>query len=274
MVAEIKKIGGQAVANYDSVATWKGAENIIRTAIDTFGRIDVLVNNAGILRDRMVFNMTEDEWDIIQKVHLYGHFYCIRHACVHFRQQRSGRIINTSSQSGLGNLGQANYSAAKEGIVGLTRTVAMDMSKYGVTVNCIRPLAATRLAFNPELLAAWGKKSEVLDSANLGLDFGAQLKKMTPDQVSAVFNMISPDHVAPLAAYLATDAAAGINGKTFFVSGGEIGLYSEPAISSSIFKEGVWTIQELVDLMPKSLARGMWPPTPAQPTPHPTSQPK
>jgi len=249
VVAEIKKMGGQAVANYDSVSTWKGGENIIKTAVDAFGKIDILVNNAGILRDRMVFNMTEDEWDIIQKVHMYGHFFCTRHACAFFRQQRSGRIINTSSQAGLGNLGQANYSAAKEGIVGFTRTVALDMGKYGVTVNCIRPIAATRLTLTPELQAAMEKKAKE-GGSGLGLDIGAELKKM------------APEHIAPLVVYLATDAAGGINGKTFFVGGGEVGLYSEPAIVSSIFKDGVWTVKELADLMPKSLSKGMWPPAP------------
>jgi 3-oxoacyl-[acyl-carrier protein] reductase len=256
VVTEIKKLGGQAVANYDSVATWQGGHNIIKAAIDAFGRIDILVNNAGILRDRMIFNMTEDEWDMVQKVHLYGHFYCTRHACVHFRQQRSGTIINTSSQSGLGNLGQTNYSAAKEGIVGLTRTVAMDMAKYGVTVNCIRPLAVTRLAFNPGMMDAWEKKSDA-GAGSLGLDFGSQLKKMSSDEIDSVFKMISPDHIAPLVVYLATDEAKSINGRTFFVSGGEIGLYSEPDVIASIFKDGTWTVQELIALMPRSLAKGI-----------------
>jgi len=129
VVAEIKRMGGEAVAN-----------------------------NAGVLRDRMVFNMSEEEWDIVIKVHLYGHFNCTRHACSIFRQQRSGRIINTSSTAGLGNMGQANYSAAKEGIVGLTRTVARDMGIYGVTCNAIRPIAATRLTVTPELKAAWERR--------------------------------------------------------------------------------------------------------------------
>lgn len=242
VVAEIKKMGGQAVANYDSVATWKGGENIIKTAIDTFGKIDILVNNADILRDRMVFNMSEEEWDIIQKVHLYGHFYCTRPAAAFFRQQRSGRIINTSSEAGLGNMGQANYSAAKEGIVGFTRTVALDLAKYGVTCNCIRPRAATRLTLSPELKAAMEKKAAGSGGGLVLSD--AELKKM------------APEHIAPLVAYLATDAAANINGRTFFVGGGQIGLYSEPAIISSIFKEDFWTVKELVDLMPKSLTQG------------------
>jgi NAD(P)-dependent dehydrogenase (short-subunit alcohol dehydrogenase family) len=253
VVNEIKKMGGQAAANYDSVATWKGGEGIINTALQSFGRIDILVNNAGILRDRMVFNMSEEEWDIIQKVHLYGHFYCTRAATPHMRQQRYGRIINTSSQAGLGNMGQANYSAAKEGIVGFTRTVAMDMGKYGVTCNCIRPIAATRLTLSPELQAAMEKKSKEA-GAGLGLDIGAELKKM------------APEHIAPLVVYLATDAAANINGRTFFVGGGEVGLYSEPAVISSIFKDGVWTVKELADILPKSVVKGFPPaPPPAPP---------
>ncbi len=249
VVAEIKKIGGQAVSNYDSVATWKGGENIIKTAIDAFGKIDILVNNAGIVRSRMIFNVTEEEWDIIQKVHLYGHFYCTRHACTFFRQQRYGRIINTSSQTGLGNMGQANmgqanYSAAKEGIVGFTRTVALDMAKYGVTCNCIRPMAATRLTMSIDAQDAM-KKESMQATDGIGINMEAELKRM------------SPEHIAPLVVYLATDGAAGINGKTFMVGGGEIGLYSEPEIASSIFKDGVWTVKELVDIMPKSLTKGL-----------------
>ncbi len=246
VVADIKKIGGQAVANYDSVATWKGAERIIKTAVDTFGRIDILVNNAGIARNRMIFNMTEEEWDIVQKVHLYGHFYCTRHACTYFRQQRSGRIINTSSQTGLGNMGQANlgltnYSAAKEGVVGFTRTVALDMAKYGVTCNCIRPMAATRMTISPEMQASIDKK-ETGKSDNA---------------LEAEIIRMSPSHIASLVVYLATEAASHINGKSFLVGGGEIGLYSEPEIVSSIFKDGIWTVQELVDLMPKSVTKGL-----------------
>src|SRR5579885_1890263 len=147
VVAEIKAAGGRAVANYANVAEMAGGESMVKTALDTFGRLDILVNNAGILRDRMVFNMSEDEWDDVVDVHLKGHFTTIKAAGVIFRQQRSGRIINTSSTSGLGNMGQANYSAAKEGIVGFTRTVARDLGRYGVRVNAIRPRAIdTRLA--------------------------------------------------------------------------------------------------------------------------------
>jgi NAD(P)-dependent dehydrogenase (short-subunit alcohol dehydrogenase family) len=130
-------------------------------ALDKFGRIDILVNNAGILRDRMVFNMSDEEWDIVQKVHLYGHFYCARAACRHMRAQKWGRIINTSSSAGLAEtFGQANYGAAKEGIIGLTRQISRDMAKYNVTCNAIRPGAATRLTLTPELKSGLGKGRE------------------------------------------------------------------------------------------------------------------
>jgi len=249
VVAEIRKMGVEAVANYDSVATWKGGERIIKAAIDAFGRIDILVNNAGIARNRMIFNMTEEEWDIVQRVHLYGHFYCTRHACTFFRQQKYGRIINTSSQTGLGNMGQANlgltnYSAAKEGIVGFTRTVALDMARYGVTCNCIRPMAATRMTISPDVQAAM-EKGPNQESGNAEGGLEAEIRRL------------SPSHIASLVVYLATDAAANINGKSFLVGGGEIGLYSEPEIVSSIFKDGIWTVQELVNTMPRSIIKGL-----------------
>ena len=154
VVKEIKKGGGQAVANYGSVVNFSDAEAIVKEAIDTFRRLDILVNNAGILRDRMIFNMTAEEWDAVMAVHLKGHFNLTRHASVVFRQQRSDIIVNTSSESGLGNVGQANYSAAKEGIIDFTRTVARDMGRYGVRCNAIRPRAATRLTISPEMKAA------------------------------------------------------------------------------------------------------------------------
>jgi NAD(P)-dependent dehydrogenase (short-subunit alcohol dehydrogenase family) len=253
VVQEIKKLGGEAVANYDSVATPEGGENIIKAAIGNFGRIDILVNNAGILRDRMIFNMSEEEWDLVMKVHLYGHFHCTKPACVCFRQQRNGRIINTSSTSGLGNMGQANYSAAKEGIVGFTRTVARDMGKYGVTCNAIRPSAGTRLTLTPELRAAWEKaKAQGLRpvTGSITLD---EVEQMTPEMI------------APLVVYLATDEAANINGYTFWVGGGRIGIYSEPEVRSSIIKDGIWTVSELIDIMPRTLTRGLVNPASPQP---------
>ncbi len=251
VVREIKERGGEAVANYDSVATPEGGENIVKSAVDAFGRLDILVNNAGILRDRMIFNMTAEEWDIIMKVHLYGHFHCTRPACVLFRRQRSGRIINTSSPAGLGNMGQANYSAAKEGIVGFTRTVARDMGRYGVTCNAIRPLAATRLTLSAELAEAIEKAS----AEGKPLPVGPEVTGLLPP----------PQDIAPFVVYLATDEAANINGCTFLLAGNQIGLYSEPQPIRTIFKTGAWTLDELAVAVPVTLAAGLANPSPPQP---------
>ena len=235
VVQEIRKLGGEAVANYDTVATPEGGENIIKTAIDSFGRIDILVNNAGILRHRMIFNMTEEEWDIVMKVHLYGHFHCTKPACVHFRQQRSGRIINISSTAGLGLPAGAGYSAAKEGILGFTKTVALDMGRYGVTCNAICPTADTRLGPTPEILSP------------------EELAKCPPEMVS------------PLILYLATDEAADINGCNFWVAGAEIGIFRDREVRSSIYKDGTWTLDELVNIIPRSIAKGLVNPSPPLP---------
>lgn len=251
VVAEIKKMGGEAVANYDTVATMEGGERIIKTAIDSFGRLDILVNNAGILRDRMIFNMTEEEWDVLMAVHLKGHFTCTKFACTVFRQQRSGRIINTSSISGVGNMGQANYSAVKEGIIGFTRTVARDMGRYGVTCNAIRPSAATRLTLTPELKAA-REKLAATGMAGAGLA-SASLAGPPP-----------PEAVSPLVVFLCTNEAANINGYTFNVGGGAIHLMTDPTMIRSIYKEGIWTVDELYEVVPQSLSVGLVNPSPPQ----------
>ncbi len=247
VVKEITKMGGKPVANYDSVATTKGGENIVKTAIDAFGKLDILVNNAGILRDTMVFNMTEEQWDIVLKVHLYGHFNTIRPASVLFRQQRSGRIINTSSSAGLGGtftFGQANYGAAKEGIVGLTRKVAQDLGRYGVTCNCIRPNAGTRLTLSDEMRRTWSKEA----IENFEKNF-------------------RPEDIAPVVVWLASDDSAHVNGRTFFVQTGIVALYSEPVQEKQLLKIGGWTIDELFKFMPATLAAGLV-------NPHPPTPPK
>jgi NAD(P)-dependent dehydrogenase (short-subunit alcohol dehydrogenase family) len=242
LVAEIKKLGGEAVANYDSVATMKGGENIVKTAIDSFGKLDILVNNAGILRDRMLFKMSEEDWDLVLKVHLYGHFYTIRAVSPFFRQQRYGRIINTSSVAGLNatTYGQANYGAAKEGIVGLTRKVARDMGRYGVTCNCIRPNAGTRLTLSDEM------------------------RKARPETM-AKFEQMKPEDIAPLVVWLASDDAANVNGRTFYVERGRIGLYSEPVLEKQLVKAGGWTIDELFMFMPVTMTKELVNSDPPQP---------
>lgn len=242
VVAEIKKLGGEAVANHDSVTTLQGAENIVKTAMDSFGKVDILVNNAGILRDRMVFNMSEEDWDLVLKVHLFGHFYTIRAVSPFFRQQRYGRIINTSSIAGLyaTTYGQANYGAAKEGIVGLTRKVARDMGRYGVTCNCIRPTAGTRLTLSEEM-----KKARAEDITKL--------------------EQIKPEDIAPLVVWLASDDAANVNGRVFYVQTGRIGLYSEPVMEKQLVKAGGWTIDELFNFMPITMTWELVNPDPPQP---------
>jgi NAD(P)-dependent dehydrogenase (short-subunit alcohol dehydrogenase family) len=242
VVAEIKKLGGEAVANYDSVATEQGGQNITKTAVDAFGRVDILVNNAGILRDRMLFNMTEEDWDTVLKVHLYGHFHTIRAVSPLFRQQRYGRIINTASVAGLNatTYGQANYGAAKEGIVGLTRKVARDMGRYGVTCNCIRPNAGTRLTLSDEM------------------------REARPEAM-ARFEEMKPEGIAPLVVWLASDDSANVNGRTFFVEKGRVGLYSEPVLEKQLIKPGGWTIDELFMFMPGAMTKGLVNPDPPQP---------
>jgi len=256
VVAEIKAAGGEAVANYDSVTTVEGGENIIKTAVDSFGKLDILVNNAGILRDRMIFNMAPEEWDAVMKVHLYGVFNCSKPACVLFRQQRSGRIISMSSTSGLiGNSGQANYGAAKAGIAGFTRVIARDMGRYGVTCNAIAPGAATRMTLSEEVLAARQIRAEK------GVT-GGSAQTQPPSDAPAFRD---PDDIAPIVVYLATDAAADVNGQTFGASGGTISLYQNPAPMKSIHKDGRWTMDELDRILPGTLMAGLVNPSPAQP---------
>ncbi len=254
VVAEIKNAGGEAVANYGNVSSMADGEALVKQALDTFGKLDILVNNAGILRDRMVFNMTEAEWDAVIAVHLKGHFTVTKPAAMVFRQQRSGRIVNTSSESGLGNMGQANYSAAKEGIVGLTRTLALDLGRYGVTANAIRPRAATRLTMSDEL-------REAMDRAR-----HAGTGEATPgSDVMAQMETLKPELVAPLVVYLCTDAASNINGRDFIVGGSEISLCSIPEKERTIYREGGWDLDSLESVFPAAIGNTLRNPMPAQP---------
>ena len=239
VVSEIKRLGGEAAPNYDSVVSLSGAQGIIGSALDHFGKIDILVNNAGVLRNRMIYNMTEEEWDTVIKVHLYGHFNCINAACKYFRNQRGGRIINTSSISGLGLLGAASYSAAKEGILGLTRTVALDLQKYNVTCNAICPAADSRLwvdTFDPVHMAK-------------SISFPAAGITITPEEVATLL----PEAIAPMVAYLASDEASYISGKTFWVAGNEVGIFREREIAQKIRKDSKWTTAELAKSVPEHL---------------------
>lgn len=252
VVEAIRADGGEAVANYDSVATMAGGEGIVRCAIDSFGKLDILVNVAGILRDRMIFNMSEEEWDPVIAVHLKGHFSTIRAAAPVMRQQHYGRIVNFASMAGLrGTSGQANYAAAKAGITGLTRTVARDLGRYGVTCNCVAPAAITRMTATVRQ-EALEKRAKSGIAAPTKVADAAKLKQFTPE------------HIAPLVVYLASEGAANVNGNTFYASGGEISLLHEPMPWRTLFKKGMWEASDLARLVPGQLLRDVRNPAPAE----------
>jgi NAD(P)-dependent dehydrogenase (short-subunit alcohol dehydrogenase family) len=218
VVNEITAEGGAAVANTDSVADAKSAAAIIRTALDGFGRIDGVVNNAGILRDRFFHKMSEEEWDSVIKVHLYGSFHVSRAAATHFKEQNSGVYVHMTSTSGLiGNFGQANYAAAKLGIAALSKSIALDMQKFGVRSNCIAPFAWSRMIGSiPTETEAEKQRVE-------------RMKQMTPAKI------------APLAVCLASDAAADTSGQIFAVRNNEIFLMSQPRPIRSVHRGEGWT---------------------------------
>ncbi len=237
-VAAIKKAGGVAVANYDSVATTEGAEAIVKTAVEKLGGIHILVNNAGFLRDKTSWTMTPEEFDAVVKVHLYGHFNTIRAVAPIMRQQRWGRIINTSSEAGIiGNFGQTNYASAKEGIVGMTRVIGRELGKYGVTCNAIRPQAATRMTMTEDVLSNISKMMGVKDAKEAEKIFMASA---------------SPEYISPILIFLCSDEAANVNARVFNVGGGKFGLYNEPEVIGWVEKPGqVIDSEELIREMVK-----------------------
>jgi len=225
VVAEIIEAGGEAVANYDTVATEHGATVIVDAAVEHFGRIDILVNNAGVIREpRDIDEVPVEDWDIVLKTHLYGMFFTSRRACSYMKKQQYGRIINTASHTAFGWRGFADYSAAKEGIVGLTRTVARDVAESGITVNAIRPIAAWR-----------GTKENIPRVA-----------------------VNRPEDVASLAVFLASEPAGDINGQIFEVWKGHVGIFVDPPPVKDIVrnKKG-WKPEELAEIIPRTLAKGL-----------------
>ena len=261
---EITKAGGQAVANFADVSTMEGGESIVQQAVDTYGRLDGLVNLAAVLRDRMVFNMSEQEWDDVIRIDLKGHFTTIKPAAVIFRQQRSGRIINFSSASGLGgNAGQANYAAAKAGIAGMTRSVARDLGRYGVTVNTIAPSAATRLTatVSPQARARRAASGVTGPTGDSGSQTAEQMEAQR--KAAEESGARSPDHVAAMVVYLLLDEAWNINAQTFSVGGGQIGLLPQlfPPIRQIYNPQG-WTLEELRQQVPAQLTAGVQNPAP------------
>jgi NAD(P)-dependent dehydrogenase (short-subunit alcohol dehydrogenase family) len=237
VVEEIKSFGGEAMANHDDVADWQGGENLVRTAVEAYGDLHVLVNNAGILRDRVLVNLSEDDWDSVMRVHLKGHFVPSRHAAAYWRERAKGghevkaSIVNTSSTSGLlGNIGQSNYGAAKAGIAAFTVIIADELGRYGVRANAIAPAARTRMTEStPALIDA-----------------------IAAPEDPARFDVWNAANVSPLVAWLAT-ADCPASGKVFFVQGGVIRLFQNWTMTETLEKDDRFTIEELDQRLPKLL---------------------
>lgn len=228
VVAEIKAAGGEAVANYDSVATVEGGLNLFNTAIDNFGALDILVNNAGILRDRTIFKLEEADWDAVIAVHLKGHYCCSRPFAQYIREtnRQNCRIINFSSVSGLfGNFGQSNYGAAKAGIAGFSRVLALELQKYNTCVNVISPGAATRMTL--DIYETRGMKVDPEDPRH------------------------GPQQIAPVVSWLASEQANGITGQIIHVARGQVAIMQQPAIIKAFETDHIWTQDELDNIMPK-----------------------
>ncbi len=243
VVNEIKAMGGEAVTNGESVADFKAAKRIVECALDNFGKLNILVNNAGILRDRMIFNMAEEDWDSVIAVHLKGTFAMSRHACEYWREEHkkgnilNGRIINTSSDAGLlGNVGQSNYGAAKAAVALMAITMDAEMAKYGVTCNAIAPVARTRLTVEatPSTAPIMGRQVE-----------------------EGTFDVFDPRNIAPLVAWLASDDAANVHGEVFRVGGGTVWLMQGWHSVGKVSQKATWEPAVLGEKLKAELAKGI-----------------
>ncbi|KKW91915.1 SDR family NAD(P)-dependent oxidoreductase [Sphingobium chungbukense] len=227
---EIRDAGGEAIGQCSSVATREGGEAAVQAAIEAFGRIDILVNNAGIVRPARIDRMTDQDWTLCMDVSLTSSFFTCRAAAAHMIAQRSGVIVNTGSPSGFGHWGMANYSAAKEGLLGFTRTIARDLGEFGIRANLIRPVSHLTGTHTPEI------DETIAESARLGIPL-LWNKPMAQPRMTAL-----PAHVAALVVWLCTDAAAHVSGRDFYIQGDEVALIPEPeAIRTSIHPDG-WTL--------------------------------
>jgi NAD(P)-dependent dehydrogenase (short-subunit alcohol dehydrogenase family) len=241
VVKEIKAAGGKATSNHMDISTVEGGEGLINQAVKEFGKLNILVNVAGILRDRMIFNMSEQEWDDVIRVHLKGHYCTMRPATAHMREHKSGRVINFSSNSALGSPGQPNYAAAKAGILGLTYSSANALQKYGITVNAIMPGASTRMT---DTIPA-GRMPGATGIAQ------SQSVEGTPRD---------PINVAPLCVFLASDEAASVTGQCFGASGYRIMRYRHIVADRVIYNDGPWDIDALFDRLKSTLLVDLSPP--------------
>jgi NAD(P)-dependent dehydrogenase (short-subunit alcohol dehydrogenase family) len=246
VVAEIAGAGGKAIANYDSVAQYANAGRMVAQCVDSFGKIDFLVNVAGMLRERMIWNMTEDDFDQVIAVHLKGHWNMCHHAVKVMRGARYGRIVNFSSDAFKGSVGQCNYAAAKAGIIGLTRTIAREAGRYGITANAMCPMAATRMTVNDAVIEGWKRRLE------RGL--------LTQAQYDARMAMPGPQYVAPMVAYLCTEDSRDVNGQLFHAERSLVHTYYFGEEARSIYKHtdaGMFTVDELIETVPASLMAGI-----------------
>lgn len=239
VVAEIKAAGGEAVVNGDDVASWDGAENLIKTAIDNFGGLDVLVNNAGFLRDKMLVGMSEDEWDNVIRVHLKGHFATLRHAAAYWRAEakagrpRQARVINTSSGAGLfGSVGQGNYATAKAGIALMTIQTAAEMGSYGVTANAIAPAARTRMTTSA----------------------GEAMAEAMAAPKDGSFDAMDPSNISPIVVWLGSTESADVTGRVFEVEGGKLVVCDGWQRAASVDNGAKWDPKELSGVVQKLVA--------------------
>src|SRR5688572_16607747 len=250
VVAEIVKAGGKAVPNYDSVSEYLKAGLMVKQCVDQFGKIDILVNCAGNLRERMIWNMSEDDFDAVVAVHLKGHWNMAHHAVKYMRQAGYGRIVNFSSDAFKGSVGQCNYSACKAGIIGLTRSIAKETAKFGITANAMCPSADTRMTLTEAVKENRRRKFES------GL--------MTRAEYERTLVPRGPEYIAPMVAYLCLDEADYINGQVFHVEKGRINTYYFGEDFKSVHKggDGMFTLDELIEDVPQSLMSGIVPVVP------------
>jgi len=234
VVAEIKAIGGKATANLMDISTMAGGEDLVNQAIREFGKLDILVNLAGVIRDRMIFNMGEEDWDRVLDSHLKGTFCTSRYASAHMRPRRYGRIINFSSAAALGSPGQPSYSAAKAGILGLTFSTANGLRQYGITCNAIFPVAATRMT-----------------------DTIAQADSRITDSAQAQGTLVDPVNIAPIVIFLASDEAAEVTGQVFGSEGYSVTRYQHMCPERTVFNNGRWDLDQFFQVMTRTLARGL-----------------
>jgi len=248
----LRDAGADAIAITESVTDHEGCGRAVAACLERWGKLDILINNAGVLRPKMIFNMAAEDWDAVVAVHMRGTYSMIHHAAKPMREAKSGRIVNMGSEAWRGTVGQANYGAAKGAVFSLTRAVARELGRYGITCNTVCPSAATRLTLDEAVKEGFRKRLAA------GL--------ITKARFDQVMNMGGPEHIAPFVAWLVSDAGAQVNGQAFRVEQGLVGLYNEPELKATLTKAGgeLFSFEELSDLVPRALLPGYVNPAPPE----------